>query len=160
MTIVVREALALSVALARELELDFGLETELGLMLELDFELGDVIAAAEAVEAAAALGAEYATADPQPLGIASGKLEKVDTGYLVEGSLVVTYWPGLGNCTLTDAVVSQLPDTLVPRFATNKSGRPAIAVSSEAPPLMSTAAQFMYISRLPTLLNHVQASVA
>src|SRR4051794_35209873 len=46
------------------------------------------------------------------------------------------------------------------RLATNRLGSSDMPEASSDPPEMSTAAQFMYISRLPTLLNHVQASVA
>lgn len=44
------------------------------------------------------------------------------------------------------------------RLATNMLGRSLI--SEPSPPSMSMLAQFMYISRFPTELNHVQPSVA
>ena len=84
-----------------------------------------------------------------------------------------TLGPGFGNCTSLESAVVQ---SLVGILATNMGGkllgassRPAssMAVSFKgrlsrfpaAPPVTLTEAQFMYISRFPTLLNHVQANV-
>ncbi len=79
--------------------------------------------------------------------------------------------PGSGNCTSAESTVSQ---SLVGIFALNIAGKDAVArpESSEAPrvssrvaalffepPLTLIDAQFMYISRLPILLNQVQARV-
>ena len=79
--------------------------------------------------------------------------------------------PGSGNCTSWESTVSQ---SLVGVFALNmagkdgaaradSSGMPRVSLREAAlffdPPLTFTEAQFIYISRLPILLNHVQASV-
>lgn len=65
--------------------------------------------------------------------------------------------PGLGNLTFLFAgVVHPLPT-----FAMYNAGRLLYLVLSLAPePVILIGAQFMYISRLPTLLNHVQANTA
>jgi hypothetical protein len=50
-----------------------------------------------------------------------------------------------------------------PRFATKRDGREEKDVAALfllAAPVMVTDAQFMYISLLPTLLNHVHANMA
>lgn len=81
--------------------------------------------------------------------------------------------PGLGNLTSAPCAVVQ-SDTGI--FATNMAGKEAVARSEssgaayswvslrEVSLLLEAAvtlmdAQFIYISRLPTLLNHVQARV-
>ena len=79
--------------------------------------------------------------------------------------------PGYGNCTSAESTVSQ---SVVGIFALNMPGKDAVArpESSEMPrvslrvaalfadpPLTLIDAQFMYISRLPILLNQVQAKV-
>jgi hypothetical protein len=79
-----------------------------------------------------------------PVGAFKGKFK---------GASVVTYLPGSGNWRL---VVSVVPHPL-PMLAVNIEGRLSIW---PVPPEMATLAQFMYISRLPMLLNHVHASVA
>ena len=79
--------------------------------------------------------------------------------------------PGSGNCTSAESTVSQ---SLVGMFALNIAGKDAVARSDNSgmprvslrvaalffdPPLTLIEAQFMYISRLPILLNQVQAKV-
>ena len=79
--------------------------------------------------------------------------------------------PGSGNCTSAESTVSQ---SLVGMFALNIAGKDAVARSERSetarvssrvaalffdPPLTLIDAQFMYISRLPILLNQVQARV-
>ena len=78
--------------------------------------------------------------------------------------------PGSGNCTSAESTVSQ---SLVGMFALNMPGKDAARSESSAtprvslreralfldPPLTLIEAQFMYISRLPILLNQVQAKV-
>ena len=81
--------------------------------------------------------------------------------------------PGLGNLTSVPCAVVQ-SDTGI--FATNMAGKEAVARSESSgiaypsvslrevsllleAPVTLMEAQFMYISRLPTLLNHVQARV-
>lgn len=75
--------------------------------------------------------------------------------------------PGSGKRTSVESTVPQP----LPTLATNISGRALYAAWSRSwmraasrledePPVMVMGAQFMYISRLPTLLNHVQARVA
>jgi len=86
--------------------------------------------------------------------------------------LVSTDCPGSGNCTSPPSAVVHP----VQIFATNNDGNDAAARSDifelkkssyslrgisllPDPPVTLTDAQFIYISRLPTLLNHVQANV-
>lgn len=79
--------------------------------------------------------------------------------------------PGSGNCTSAESTVSQ---SVVGMFALNIAGKDAVARSESSgiprvslrvvslffdPPLTFIDAQFMYISRLPILLNQVQANV-
>lgn len=79
--------------------------------------------------------------------------------------------PGSGNSRSAESTVSQ---SVVGMFATNmpgkddvarpeSSGMPRVSLRVAAlfadPPLILTDAQFMYISRLPILLNQVQAKV-
>ena len=79
--------------------------------------------------------------------------------------------PGSGNCTSAESTVSQSD---VGMLATNMPGKDVVARSEspempsvslsvaalfDEPPLTLTEAQFMYISRLPILLNQVQANV-
>ena len=81
--------------------------------------------------------------------------------------------PGLGNLTSVPCAVVQ-SDTGI--FATNMAGKEAVARSESSriayasvplreisrlleAPVTWIEAQFMYISRLPTLLNHVHARV-
>lgn len=79
------------------------------------------------------------------------------TGLAVPLLLVVTSGPGSGNVTSEDSRVAQPLAT----FATKISGRAEKATFSEPEPaVMVTLAQFMYISRFPILLNHVQAKTA
>ena len=72
----------------------------------------------------------------------------------------VTSGPGFGNTTF---VLSTTVHPL-PMFATKISGRAEKATAGAArfldPPAIVTEAQFMYISRLPMLLNQVQAKTA
>jgi len=71
----------------------------------------------------------------------------------------VTSGPGSGKAA---TFVSATLQVFVPMFATNIAGRLENGTPGE-PPLpfwMSTAKQFMYISRLPTLLNQVHAPSA
>jgi hypothetical protein len=86
--------------------------------------------------------------DPQPEPSMSlvGKLS---------GFEVVTYWPGLGKSTLKFSEV--LHELMLARLATAMDGR--LPMLPE-PPEMETFAQFMYISRFPTLLNQVHARMA
>lgn len=73
--------------------------------------------------------------------------------------LPVTSGPGSGKAA---TFVSPTLQVFVPMFATNIAGRLENGTAGE-PPLpfwMSTAKQFMYISRLPTLLNQVHAPSA
>ena len=79
--------------------------------------------------------------------------------------------PGSGNCTSAESTVSQSD---VGMFALNMAGKDVAALSESSgmprvslrvaallldPPLTLTDAQFMYISRLPILLNQVHANV-
>jgi len=67
--------------------------------------------------------------------------------------------PGSGNWTSLLSWDVQL----LPMLAVNMSGKASNAEVSRLAvelPVMVTGAQFMYISRLPTLLNHVHAMVA
>ena len=79
--------------------------------------------------------------------------------------------PGSGNCTSAESTVVQ---SVAGMFALNMAGKDAESRSDSSgmakvslrsasrfwdPPLTLTDAQFMYISRLPILLNQVQASV-
>lgn len=73
---------------------------------------------------------------------------------------MVTSVPGSGNMTSASWVTAQ-PLPALPTLATNMSGRLLRAEARLAEePVILTAAQFMYISRLPVLLNHVQAKIA
>ena len=63
--------------------------------------------------------------------------------------------PGSGNCTSAESTVSQ---SVVGMLALNMAGKDTVALFFD-PPLTLIDAQFMYISRLPILLNHVQAKV-
>lgn len=73
-----------------------------------------------------------------------------------DGSFVVTYLPGYGNLTFTDSSVGQ--DSISAMLATNIDGNSLISLPS--PPESWVLMQFMYSSRFPTLLNHVQAIMA
>lgn len=79
--------------------------------------------------------------------------------------------PGSGNCTSAESTVSQ---SVVGMFALNMAGKdeaarseslgkPRVSLRLSAlffdPPLTLIDAQFIYISRLPILLNQVQAKV-
>ena len=79
--------------------------------------------------------------------------------------------PGSGNCTSAESTVVQ---SVAGMFALNMAGKDAesraessgmakVSLASTSrfldPPLTFTDAQFMYISRLPILLNQVQAKV-
>lgn len=79
--------------------------------------------------------------------------------------------PGSGNCTSAESTVVQ---SVAGMFALNMAGKDAESRSDSSgianvslrgasrfwdPPLTLTDAQFMYISRLPILLNQVQAKV-
>jgi hypothetical protein len=68
--------------------------------------------------------------------------------------MVVTNSPGDGKRTSEFSVVARL--LTLARLATKSGGN----LPSPDPPVSSTAAQFWYISRLPTLLNHVQERIA
>lgn len=78
-----------------------------------------------------------------------------------------TSGPAWGNCRSTPSVVVQ-PPPAVPTLAMKMPGLVEYAAARrwkrlrflEAPPVRVTAAQFMYISRLPIWLNQVQASTA
>lgn len=70
------------------------------------------------------------------------------------GLSVVTWAPGLGKSMLKFSVVVHL--LTLARLATNMDGNDP----EPDPPDTETLAQFMYISRFPTLLNHVQANTA
>ena len=132
--------------------------------------------------AAGALGAAEEPEEP-PAGPAAPHLAPV--GGLRSLLFVTVDWPGSGNCTSVDSVVVQSEAGIL---AMNISGKvPAardsrlkfavwvplrLASSSSVetvsgsgtverflpPPLTTMGAQFMYISRLPTLLNQVHAS--
>jgi hypothetical protein len=109
-----------------------------------------------------------AAADPQePLGV---------TVVWPAMELVLTSGPGLGNWMSTPAGVEQPSPVLATRMpgralnatarfstpSSSSSSRLAVALDVDEVPLppIVTDAQFMYISRLPTLLNHVQAKSA
>lgn len=114
-------------------------------------------------EAAESLLAAARSFDGHPLaGRTIGYCDVAEaTAFLVEGSLVVRYSPGFGNFKFCMAVVPHVLGKLVAaRLATNISGILAMPVRSEAPSVISTLTQFMYISRLPTVLNQVQAMIA
>ena len=68
----------------------------------------------------------------------------------------MTYFPGSGNFTLYCSVVGQV--SMLARFATNISGK--VSIAEPSPPVILASMQFMYISRLPMVLNQVQAIVA
>lgn len=80
-----------------------------------------------------------------PRGVASAVVTTVSTAS-----------PGFGN-------IMSLPSGVVhcvsAMFATNMSGSFSKSVLSLAPPLTEIGAQFIYISLLPILLNHVHTSV-
>ena len=82
-----------------------------------------------------------------------------------------TELPGSGNCTSAESTVVQ---SVAGMFALNMAGKDDVSRSDSSgmakvslrsasrfldPPLTLTDAQFMYISRLPILLNQVQAKV-
>ena len=86
---------------------------------------------------------------------------------------ISTDCPGSGNLTSAPSAVVQ---SVTGMFATNMSGNEAVARPESSgiayssvslrevslllePPVTLMEAQFMYISRLPTLLNQVQARV-
>ena len=73
-----------------------------------------------------------------PVGLASGKVDAVCAASPV-GVLVVTYFPGYGNCTFTDSVVGQLSTSAM--LATNMDGNSDI--SEPSPPVSSVLTQFM-----------------
>ena len=97
-------------------------------------------------------------APPQPAGDGGPRAEGVPN--------LSTEVPGSGNATSTDSVVAQP----LPMLATNILGSFSKADWSRwrtggerltfFGAVMLTGAQFMYISRLPTLLNQVHARVA
>lgn len=98
-----------------------------------------------------ALEAGEALPDPEPAG-------QVPPGACLgkfNGDSTVTWFPGFGKSILVLSVVVHL--LMLARLATNIPGRESI---EPEPPEIETLAQFMYISRLPTLLNHVQAMTA
>ena len=133
--------------------------------------------------AAGALGAAAEDPEEPPAGPAAPHLAPV--GGLSSLLLVTTDLPGSGNCTSVDSVVVQSEAGIL---ATNISGKVPAARDSRLksaawvplrftssssvetvsgsgtverllpPPLTTMGAQFMYISRLPTLLNQVHAS--
>jgi len=71
------------------------------------------------------------------------------TGAVAAEFTMATSFPGAGNSRSLFGTVSHP----LPRFAWNISGRPESPLSP--PPEIVTAAQFMYISLLPRLLNQV-----
>lgn len=81
------------------------------------------------------------------------------------GGMVLADWlwtddPGFGNWTSPpSAVVQSDVGTLATNMSGNDVSRFVVWISSLflEPPVTVTGAQFMYISRLPTLLNHVHA---
>lgn len=123
-------------------------------------------ASAEVLGAGAAEPPEVGAAPPPPtgapscaqfgpVGTAMGYMEAVLAAWPA-GSLVVTYFPGRGNLTLTDSVVGQSSTAAI--LATNMAGKSASSLPS--PPLSCVLMQFMYSSRLPTLLYQTQAMMA
>jgi hypothetical protein len=147
------------VELELELEPEFGLEPELAEdEPELEPELG----------LALELGEDELEPEPE---LELGLVPELEEDEPVEphdplGALVplllfsVTSAAGPGSGNLTSFVSTVAHPLLT--FATNIFGRAAKATGSAAPApaLMVTLAQFMYISRLPTLLNQVQAKTA
>lgn len=81
------------------------------------------------------------------------------TKSLEVGVLVKRTGPGSGNMRFCSPMVAQVPE-MSPMLATNMLGRADMPEVSDAPPLISIAAQFIYISRFPTVLNQVHARVA
>ena len=71
------------------------------------------------------------------------------TGAVAAEFTMATSFPGAGNSRSLFGTVSHP----LPRFAWNISGRPESPLSP--PPEIVTAAQFIYISLLPRLLNQV-----
>ena len=73
--------------------------------------------------------------------------------------------PGSGNSRSLDSLVLQPLPMLATNIGGNEAARsvkPGVSVFDSLfllPPVTVTGAQFMYISRLPILLNHVHASV-
>lgn len=88
---------------------------------------------------------------------------------------LITFLPGLGKTRSVDSLVWQSPETdwmlalnisgreLRSRFSKTSSSTPGTMVSFKSrfpdPPVTVIGAQFMYISRFPTLLNQVHARV-
>ena len=118
---------------------------------------------------AAAAAEEPPAADEPPVAAAP---QPVPDGAVAVLVLSPAYWtesPGSGNMTSADSRVWHCE---VGMLAMNMSGKPVarlvkpgsmstMASSSRLdllPPVTVTGAQFMYISRLPTLLNQVHAS--
>ena len=92
--------------------------------------------------------------EPEPL---PEPVAQDPTGAAVPALSLVTSGPGLGNRRSDDSRVVQP----VPVLATNISGRAEKATAAvPEPAVIVTLAQFMYISRFPTLLNQVQAKTA
>lgn len=109
-----------------------------------------------------ALGAAPAglAAEPPPIPLTALQVPTTSPG---DFETFVTSGPGSGNFT---SVVSLVVHPL-PRFATKSDGRdvkevPARFAARFTPedPVIVIDAQFMYISRLPTLLNQVHAKRA
>lgn len=104
--------------------------------------------------------------DEPPVATAPAHPEMVET---VPEPILVTAVPGLGNPRSEPSAALQ---EAVAMLATNMLGRASkvawsrsmsmVALPSRfaVPEPIVIGAQFMYISRLPTLLNHVQARVA
>lgn len=146
---------------------------------EIATTVGEDVPVGAAADAAAGPEPAAAVAVADPPAATVGLLQPV--GGLAEGSLgplrsYSTESPGSGNIGSVSETVAQLPLT-EPMLALNISGNvdrrlnhpkldrlTALRVSmprfaAGAEPVTVTGAQFMYISLLPTLLNHVQASV-
>ena len=125
----------------------------------------DEAASVETVAAGAcAPEAGGAAADEEPLTMAAALQAQVGEKNGLEPAYW-TYWPGFGNISteFSSSGVEQLPQALATNMGGNsarsESGAASIVSRLPAAAVTVTGAQFMYISRLPTLLNQVQARV-
>jgi hypothetical protein len=123
-----------------------------------------VVVALAVVVATAVVGATEA---PPVAFILAGQLNNWRASVLVARPRLSTESPGLGKMISAPANFVSLVSHPLPMFPTSISGRALNAAWSRSTSscllvveeVMEMAAQFMYISRLPTLLNQDQAKV-
>lgn len=113
----------------------------------------------------------------EELGLGSGLGSGLLPPPLLPPLELLAHWASGGGAVLSESMVTSGPrsgnmrslpsmvEQPLPTLATNMAGRELMGSEAprfflEAPPLMVTTAQFMYISRLPTLLNQDQAKTA